>query len=662
MSKHRHDRQRNIATSGDVRQCWQPTSGPVPDRGAPARTPRLRPVAGRIPDSDIARVRELSPIADVVGEHVTLKSAGGGSLKGLCPFHDERSPSFNVTPARGFWHCFGCGEGGDVISFVQKIDQLSFSEAVEQLAGRVNYELHYEQGGSAPRGQQGQRARLVEAHKLAAQYFVEQLTSPEAVIGRRFLDERGFDPAAAAQFGVGYAPVGWENLVKYLRAKGFSDDELSTSGLASRGQRGVIDRFRGRLVWPIRDVTGDVVGFGARKLRDDDDGPKYLNTPETPLYKKSQVLYGIDLAKRDIAKAKQAVVVEGYTDVMACHLAGVTTAVATCGTAFGEDHVRILRRLLLDTAEYAGEVIFTFDGDAAGQKAALRAFETDQKFVTHTFVAVSPDNMDPCELRIARGDAAVRDLVARRQPLFEFAVRSVLSGFDLDIPEGRVAALERTTPLVARIKDASLRDEYARRLAGWVGAPDELAVLDRVRRAAAPSGVPQGRRRQEQANERPDPRDPTLQVEREALKLAMQRPALLGPAFDALDPLVFTSQVYVDVRDAIAKAGGTGSTAGGDAWVNAVIENAADDSVRHLLTELVVEPLLTAVEPDVRYASAQLARLRVRAVDRAIGELKSRLQRVNPIEQSAEHNRLFGELVALEKRRRDDLEGSLNGG
>jgi DNA primase len=617
-------------------------------------------VAGRIPDSDIAQVRELSPVADVIGEHVTLRNAGGGSLKGLCPFHDERSPSFNVTPARGFWHCFGCGEGGDVISFVQKIDHLSFTEAVERLAARANYELHYEQGGSAPRAQQGQRARLVEAHRLAAHYFAEQLTSPDAVAGRRFLDERGFDSSSALHFGVGYAPNSWESLVKHLRAKGFSDDELTTGGLASRGQRGIIDRFRGRLMWPIRDVTGDVVGFGARKLREDDDGPKYLNTPETPLYKKSQVLYGIDLAKRDIAKARQAVVVEGYTDVMACHLAGVTTAVATCGTAFGEDHVRILRRLLLDTAEYAGEVIFTFDGDSAGQKAALRAFESDQKFVTHTFVAISPDNMDPCELRIAKGDAAVRDLVARRQPLFEFAVRSVLAGFDLEIPEGRVGALERTAPLVARIKDSSLRDEYARRLAGWVGAPDELAVLERVRRIAAPTGTRSTRR--DAGAARPDPRDPTLQVEREALKIAVQRPALLGPAFDALDAVAFTSPAYAEVRDAVAKAGGTGATAGGDAWVNAVLEAANDDRVRALVTELVVEPLLSAAEPDVRYAAAQLARLRVRALDRQIAELKSRLQRVNPIEQGAEHNKLFGELISLEKRRRDDLEGSLSAG
>jgi DNA primase len=613
-------------------------------------------VAGRIPDSDIARVRELSPVADIISEHVTLKSAGGGSLKGLCPFHDERSPSFNVTPARGFWHCFGCGEGGDVISFVQKVDQLSFTEAVERLAARANYELHYEQGGSAPRAQAGQRSRLVEAHRLAAEFYAEQLTTAEAVIGRKFLDERGFDSAAASHFGVGYAPNGWEHLVKHLRGRGYSDEELATAGLASRGQRGVIDRFRGRLVWPIRDVTGDVVGFGARRLREDDDGPKYLNTPETPLYKKSQVLYGIDLAKREMAKARQAVVVEGYTDVMACHLAGVTTAVATCGTAFGDEHVRVLRRLLLDSAEYAGEVIFTFDGDAPGQKAALRAFESDQKFVTHTFVAISPDNMDPCDLRIAKGDAAVRDLVARRQPLFEFAIRSVLAGFDLEIPEGRVGALERTMPLVASIKDTSLRDEYARRLAGWVGAPDELGVLERVRRLA---GTSNGRPSRSAAVDRPDPRDPTLQVEREALKLAIQRPALLGPAFDALDPLAFTAVAYAEVRDALAKAGGTGSTAGGESWVNAVLEAAIDDRVRALVTELVVEAILVAGEPDERYAGAQLAQLRVRALDRQIAEVKSRLQRLNPVEQTTDYNRLFGDLVLLEKRRRDDLEGTL---
>jgi DNA primase len=609
-------------------------------------------VAGRIRDEDIARVRELSPIADVVGEQVTLRNAGGGSLKGLCPFHDEKSPSFHVTPTRGFYHCFGCGEGGDVITFVMKIDHLSFAEAVERLAGRVGYQLTYEQGGAAPRQQQGQRTRLVAAHAAAAEFYLEQLSSPEAVLARRFLDERGFDQSAAAHFGVGYAPMGWEVLVKHLRGRGYTDEELVTGGLASRGQRGPIDRFRGRLIWPIRDLAGDVVGFGARKLREDDDGPKYLNTPETPLYKKSQVLYGIDLAKREIAKREQAVIVEGYTDVMACHLAGVVTAVATCGTAFGEEHIKVLRRLLVDDAEYTGQVVYTFDGDAAGQKAALRAFSSDQKFMTNTFIAVSPDGMDPCELRLAKGDEAVRALIESKVPLFEFAIRSMLAGFDLNIPEGRVAALDRAIPLVAQIKDVSLRDEYARRLAGWVGAPDELAVVARVRRG--------GGSRQGEASAVPQPRpsDPTVQVEREALKIAIQRPALLGAAFDALDAETFTVAAHAAVREAIAAAGGAsvGATVTPDVWASAVIASAADDQVRSLVTQLIVEPVRSADEPDARYASELLARLRVQVVDRLVVEAKSRLQRLDPVSQAEEYQAAFADLLSLEQRRRKDLE------
>ncbi|MBX5447749.1 MAG: DNA primase [Acidothermus cellulolyticus] len=648
-------------------------------------------MAGRIRDADIARVRELSPIADVVAEYVTLRNAGGGSLKGLCPFHDERTPSFHVTPARGLWHCFGCGEGGDVITFVEKIEHLSFFEAVERLAARVGYELHYEQGPASLRGSGGQRQRLLAANTAAAAFFAAQLS--DAPAARRFLTDRGFDDATISRYGLGFSPARWDELVRHLRREGFSDDDLVTAGLAIRGNRGLVDRFRGRLMWPIRDITGDIVGFGARKLDPADDGPKYLNTPETPLFKKSSVLYGIDLAKKDIARIRQAVIVEGYTDVMACHLAGVTTAVATCGTAFGEEHVRVLRRLLLDTSEFGGEVIFTFDADAAGRKAAMRAFESDQKFVAHTFIAVAPDGMDPCDLRLARGDAAVRDMIARRQPLFEFAIRSLLRDFNLDLPEGRVAALERTIPLVARIKDVSLRDEYARRLAGWVGVGDELAVVRRVRReaggsargprpgapglrgsaadprgtASGPRGTASGPRPPEAGPAAdpaaaPDPRDPALQVEREALKLALQRPALLGPAFDALDAAAFRSPAYAEVRDAIEKAGGTATTAGGDGWVAAVLDAAPDDRIRRLVRELLVEPPFVDGEPDVRYAAAQVARLRVRLLDREIAELKSRLQRINPVEQPTEHTRLFAELVQLEKRRRDDLENYLGVG
>ena len=621
---------------------------------------------GRIRDADVALVREQSPIDQVVREHVTLRSAGGDSLKGLCPFHDEKTPSFHVRPSQGYYHCFGCDAGGDAITFVRELEHLSFTEAVELLARRAGIELHYEQGGSSVRGQQGQRTRLVAAHAAAAQFYAEQLAGSEAALGRDFLAARGFDRAACERFGVGYAPSGWDVLTRHLRGRGFSDAELQLGGLAREGQRGLIDRFRGRLVWPIRDVAGDVIGFGARRLRDDDNGPKYLNTPETPLYRKSTVLYGIDLAKREIAKRRQAVVVEGYTDVMACHLAGVETAVASCGTAFGSEHIKVLRRLLMDQDEFRGEVVFTFDGDAAGQQAALRAFTEDQRFVTQTFVAVEPSGLDPCDLRQQRGDEAVRDLVGRRVPLFEFAIRSVLTRYDLEIPEGRVQALAAAAPVVAQIRDRALRPEYARQLAGWLGM-DERRVTEAVARSVgkAPSGptgagarqVPQPPEQPGPAGttalERPNPNDPRLRVEREALKIALQRPALAGPGFDELGREVFTAPAYRLVAQAVSGAGGTATSPGGAPWVTAVRESATDDRVRTLATELAVEPIRVSAGDDARYAEALLARLRELETTRRIAEVRSRLQRLDPEAAPDDYHRTFGELVTLEQQRRE---------
>ena len=434
---------------------------------------------GRIRDEDLQLVRSRSPIVEVVGEYLQLRSAGGGSMKGLCPFHDEKTPSFNVTPARGLWYCFSCAEGGDVIAFVRKIDNLGFTEAVERLAARANIELRYEQGGQVPGQEQSRRRRLIEAHRTAANFYAEKLTGASATVARDFLASRGFELADAERFGVGYAPDDWEVTTRHLRGRGFTEEELLAGGLAGQGRHGLVDKFRGRLIWPIRDLSGDVIAFGARKLSEADNGPKYLNTPETPIFKKSSVLYGADLAKRDIAQRRQAVIVEGYTDVMACHLAGVTTAVATSGTSFGEGHIGILRRLIMDDRQW-GEVIFTFDGDAAGRRAALRAFSLEEKFKTQTFIAVQPDGMDPCDLRGKEGDAAVRELVASRVPLYEFAVRSAMSDFDLDSAEGRVAALDAAAKIVAAIKDVALRKVYAAKVDRWIGLMDEALVLARI--------------------------------------------------------------------------------------------------------------------------------------------------------------------------------------
>lgn len=608
-------------------------------------------MAGRIRESDVAHVREQSRIEDVIGDYVQLKSAGGGQRKGLCPFHDEKSPSFHVTPARGFYHCFGCQESGDVITFLMKMEHLSFTETIERLADRLGYRLTYEEGrsGGAP---MGERSRLIAANAAAAAFYADSLNGPEASHAREFLQSRGFDRDAAIKFGVGFAPDEWDGLRKALIKEGFTDQELALAGLTKEGQRGAIDRFRNRLIWPIKDLGGDVVGFGARKLASDeeDQGPKYLNTPETPIYKKSQLLYGIDLAKKEIAKTRRAVIVEGYTDVMAAHLAGVQSAVATCGTAFGDDHIRILRRLLMDDDAFRGEVIFTFDGDAAGQKAALKAFDSDQKFVAQTFVAVEPRGMDPCELRQSEGDAAVRDLIARRIPLFEFAIRSKLKEFDLNLPEGRVAALGQVVPMIARIRDTSLRPEYVRSVARWIGV--EIEQVTNALTSAAKGTAKGSMTRSDEiaASEmgerrnswRPDPEDPRLALEREVLKIRLQLPTYTRD-WRKIESNAFTHVAYQRLRSFID----------GKVDLQPVTLSVDDAPELHsFVAELSSEPIRTSKEGTERYVESVFARLREVALGRTIAEIKSRLQRINPVEEETSYNEIFQELMALEKERR----------
>ena len=608
-------------------------------------------MAGRISDASINAVRERVSIEEIIGSHVALRPAGAGRLKGLCPFHDEKTPSFNVNSSIGYFHCFGCGEGGDTIKFVEKVEGLTFPEAIERLARQLGVTLTYEGGTAAVNREPGKRMRHIEANKEAASFYEEQLSTPDALTAREFLTERGFDAAAAKHFGVGYAPAGWDSLTSHLRSRGFTVDELIDCGLSRQSSRGTpIDRFQRRLLWPIRDPSGDVIGFGARRLYDDDQNPaKYLNTSDTLLFHKSAVLYGMDLARKPIAQRYQAVIVEGYTDVMACHLAGVETAVASCGTAFGEEHVKLLRRLLHDQDAHRSEVIFTFDGDAAGQAAARKALAFDQHFVAQTFVAIEAGGRDPCELRQQEGDAAVRDLVANRVPLVEFAIRSALSEYNLDTAEGQVAALRSSAPLVAQIKDWALRDEYARRLSGWIGMPTPDPVLERVRELAGDPTRSQTRPPRRPSQGRPDER--AHAAEREALKAALQRPGLCGPAFDALAPDHFTFPEHRAVFAAIVAAGGTQSATGAGSWVGRVSDACADDTARSLLLGLAVEPMRYVGDDEESYVRQWVTRLQEFDVTRRVVSLKAQLQRMNPVETEG-YNRVFGELMALEGLKR----------
>jgi DNA primase len=526
-----------------------------------------------------------------------------------------------------------------------KLEHLSFTETVERLAERIGYQLRYDSTGPSA-GSGINRSRLVAANTAAATFYQEQLGLPgPAQVGRDFLTGRGFDRNAAVMFGVGYAPDEWDALYKHLRGLGFKDEELNLAGLTKEGSRGgLIDRYRNRLVWPIRDISGDIVGFGARKLAGDDkdQGPKYLNTAETPIYKKSQILYGLDMAKKEIAKKRQVVIVEGYTDVMAAHLAGITTAVATCGTAFGDDHIRIIRRLLMDDDAFRGEVIFTFDGDAAGQNAALKAFDDDQKFVAQTFVAVEPSGMDPCELRQSGGDVAVRDLIARRVPLFEFAMRSVIKQYDVASAEGRVSALNQVAPLVGKIRDASLRPEYIRLVAGWLGMEIDV-VTAAVKRVAGKSNTPLPDAPPMAVNLA----DPVLVLEREVLKARLQAPELSAP-WSEIEPNAFTYPPYAAIRALIDSRASEN--------LSQLVEESGDENLRGLLTELIVEPIRTDGEVSERYVASIIARLREVALSREIAEIKSTLQRINPVDEGERYTEIFGALVAKEAERRAQKE------
>lgn len=620
--------------------------------------PTLIDMAGRITRESIDKVLEVADLKSVIEEHVSLRTAGIGSYKGLCPFHDERTPSFHVTPAKGFYHCFGCQESGDAIKFLMEIEHTSFTETVEILAARANVSLEYEEGEAPDRTTVATRQRMLQAHQIADEFYQEAINSPAGAEGRNFLANKGFTREDAHHFGVGYAPEGWSNLLSHLQQRGFSIEELTETGLFSEGRRGLYDRFRNRLMWPIKDMTGNTIGFGARQLADEDNGPKYLNTPETSLYKKSQVLYGLNLAKSEVARKRQLVVVEGYTDVMAAHLAGITTAVATCGTAFGEGHVRIARRLITDDGS-GGEIIFTFDGDEAGQKAAMRAFEFDNQIVAKTFVAVAPQGQDPNDLRQHFGDEAVRQLIDSREPLFEFAIKTRLKDYNLDSVEGRTGALHYAAPIVNEIRDPVMRDGYVRELAGWLGM-DVDSVHGAVQRAPKASAVKRpGERHQAsqsldgapEQNFRPDLRDPVARMEKEALEVILQRPESLSQEqWKAL----FTSQFKVPVYSAIQAA------------ILAAARNAQDTSnwVQHVtaevpqplysfVTELAVAPLPASTEEDVmRYSRDIMNRLLEMQITEQKADLIGKLQRWDSEKDPEGFQAIQQRLVELENQRR----------
>jgi len=681
---------------------------------------------GMIKKEDIEKVRAAADLYDIVSASVSLKPSGTGTFVGLCPFHDEKTGSFNVRPALGVWHCFGCGLGGDVFKFVEEQENIDFREAVELLADKYHIELHYEQNGNARAEHSGsKRARLLEANEAAQRFFASQIMTKEALAARKLLGGRTFTQADCERFGCGYAPQGWDNLVRHLASQGFTQQEMLDAGLARQGQRGVYDYFRGRVTWPIRDSTGRTLGFGARKLYDDDQiAAKYINTPDTQLYHKNQVLYGIDLAKQAIVKKRQAVIVEGYTDVMAMHLAGVDTAIATCGTAFGEEHTKIVRRLVKDDSlgaiqlvgplkvdgqPVSSRIVFTFDGDAAGQKAALHAFGLDPAFLSQTFVAVAEHNLDPCDLRIEQGDEAVRALVARAKPLYDFVIGAAINRFDTSYSTGRLGAVKAVAPLIAQIRDRSQVDLYTRQAARRIGGVDldmmrrevercrrQLRVRDEdayapkrrlVQPQHADGAMTSERVRQiERENARKQTfyhvDDAVFIAEEQFMAVLVQIPnAIRVDWFDSLTPASFETSVFRALFQAVVAAGGLPETTTPQGLWMHNLTKAGGPMLEPVINELAVMPLpladrsangddaqgqrvqsdanspASATKAEVRYASELLARLLDMGFVRSIASARARMSRLPDGEEKIA---LLGTITNMEASRKS-LQNQVHG-
>ena len=680
---------------------------------------------GMILKEDIEKVRATADLYDIVSATVSLKPSGTGTYVGLCPFHDEKTPSFSVRPALGVWHCFGCGLGGDVFGYIEHQENVDFRDAVELLADKYHIELRYDQSSAKKEHTGSKRARLLEANEAAQEFFVSQLMTKDALAARKLLDGRNFSQADCQRFGCGYAPQGWDNLVRYLAGKGFTQQEMLDAGLARQGQHGVYDYFRGRVTWPIRDSTGRTLGFGARKLYEDDSiGAKYINTPDTALYRKNQVLYGIDMAKAAIVKKRQVVIVEGYTDVMAMHLAGVDTAIATCGTAFGAEHAKIVRRLIADDSlgavqlvgplkvdgqQLSSRIVFTFDGDAAGQKAAIHAFGLDAAFSTQAFVAVADDNLDPCDLRIKRGNEAVRALIANAEPLYDFVIKTAIGRFDTTYTTGQMGAVKAVAPLIAQIRDRSLLDLYSRKAVRQIGvdldimqrevrdarrklnvrdedayapkrrfAANVAAAEPRMEQGVNPYANPSARKAlehrdaAEQSYYRID--DAVFICEQQFMATLIQVPLAVDPTlFASLTLSSFMTPVFRTLFQAIAAAGGLPSTdtpqglwmhnltkAGGPMLESVINELAvmqlplppsdADTERASQQSQEINVQLRKPTDDERRYASELIIRLLDTGIMRKIGADKRHMAQ---LPDGAEKIELLGQITKLETLRKD---------
>jgi DNA primase len=614
-------------------------------------------VPGRINEQDIQALRERADLAAIVGSHTAL-SRNGARLKGLCPFHPEKTPSFTLDPVRRLYHCFGCGEGGDVYAFLQKVEALSFPEAVERLARIVGYDLRYEELSPGQRKALGRRTRIGEAVAAAAAFYAGRVRAAEAEPARAYLRSRGLGDDEIAMFGLGWAPDSWDELTRHLLGAGFDVAEIIDAGLASQGRQGPVDRFRGRITFPIRDATGrEVVAFGGRvvpgvdlQTAPRDGAPRYINSPETELYRKSRTLYGLDLARAEIARRQAVLVVEGYMDVIALHLAGVRYAVATCGTALTAEHFRVLER-------HAPRVVLALDADEAGYAAAEKARALAAEVgVREVAVLELPDGKDPADLA-GEGAGAVEEALGGIVTAVEFQIAQLLRTADISTPEGQVAAYRQTFPLLGSIGDRFLRYRYIRD----VVAPAVRLNADLIEREldeedlATPAGAPPEAPRPASAPPAArapgdivdaGQRDPQMMLERSLLQLALQRPDLLPDSWKDVSETEFRAPASRLLFSCLR------STASGD--LEAVLACLPDDDARRRVRGLAMDELTVTTHA---WAAELLARFRSSAVQRELDDVRAQLAQVNDRTDPLRQRELMRTELDLQLRRRALLDG-----
>jgi DNA primase len=588
----------------------------------------------KIREEDIDALRERADIIDLVSGYARLKKSGAHTYKASCPFHSDKTPSFTVDAAKGLWHCFGCGAGGNLFQFVQKIENLSFPEAVEWLARKSGFELHYEEMRPGERRAVGIKARLLEANDVAARFMHEQLmTDPAALGARRYLEGRDFGPEVARRWVLGFAP-GRDMLCRHLFERGFSAHEIEQAGLARRSERDgrLYDTFRERIIFPTWNLQDDVVGFGARALGQ--GSPKYLNTSETSVFVKSRLMYGLNRAKSSIARGI-ALVVEGYTDVISLHEAGITEAVATNGVALGESHLELLKK-------FTQRVVLMLDSDEAGRGATERSFDLHNRIGLEVLVAPLPAGRDPAEVLATDGVEAIKKSIAGAKPLLEFKLEEMVSKLPLDTPEARAKAVREVARVLGWHPDPIARHEYAFIVARRIGVGSDAIqrTLDEQSAQAGSRGETDG------GHERRWPGH--VKVEREALRLLLTRSASARQIAGGVDESDFTSAARRELFRHAAEAAGSG-----DGFVGAKGAERLSSEGLALFTELTVG--VDADADDAERAEEIFMRLKTFSLERDIKARRDVLQDINPLEDPRRHDALFTELVGLEAARRDLL-------